>query len=334
MNQGDADGEAETRKDQKMAVKFVAGSGKKKKYSDLIDTRLQPPAVQHSHSLRSSKRPRRESSSLSVESNDPNDTESSHPDVTSENDGDDLSDAKPPASPTTSKQSGSIVNGKSKLRCSSLKPKSVATEKITQSLASSQKDEQPFQLHHRLFEPIGGRGKRSVARSVYKSPNEISRKRVKSTLSRLSNEDKDEDSDVKNCSKSLAKQPPKFELPVNAVIRDSITHQVLLKVKRLDSQCLYDDPYQTVKESGGRGEMAAATEKSTENVHMHDVIGKLLPDVRSDALKSPLRVCIRSAVLPQQSKKLSPEKNRVVILHGPHRGKTGMLSDVLGRHML
>jgi 6-pyruvoyl-tetrahydropterin synthase len=328
MSECNSDGGTESDEDQKTRLKISLASGNKKKYAELIDAGFHPP-TQHSHALRSSRRKRRESS-LSIDSIDLNDIESIQIEATSEIDSDNLSDVKPPASPPTTKKSNS-TSGKSKVS-SSLSSKAVTTGKVTKN----QSDEQPFNLHHRLFEPIGGRAKRTVTRSINKSPNEQSRNRVKSDISRLSNDDKGEDAVVKSSSTSLVEQPPKVELPVNAVIRGSITHRVLLKVKRLDPQCLYDDPYCSCIESG-YGEKEAAMERpstaaepvaTTNNIALPDVVKeKRELGVCNDGLNVPLRVCVRSAILPQQSKRLPPEKYRVVILHGPHRGKKGMLMD-------
>jgi hypothetical protein len=234
--------------------------------------------------------------------------------------------------------------------------------KIDEKLALSKQEEPPLQLFHRLFEPIGGKAKRKYTRSNKDATSSKKKQRCDSSNVGAVKKNPRKVSIVQSSSSKVVadvpstKQHPAVVLPPNAVIRGSIIHKVLHKLNRLDLTSLYDDPWdnllndkQTESEkaaaqvstplldddigykSNGTLEKTDETAPSnscqidtsnTQRTHSLDMVIESDRPVQQRT-KIPLRVRVRSAVLPQKSKMTSRDKYRVIICQGPLKGQTG-----------
>ena len=214
-------------------------------------------------------------------------------------------------------------------------------------------DQEQLQLFHRLFEPVDGRKNR---KTIIIDPNDnnakvapATRKRKQKISSTSTNIEHrgNEDRNGKNTGNFraiiLEKPVAVVELPPFAIIRGSITHKIRQKLNRLDTNLVYDDPFQSecnnsdkVGNNNGNkipGENVSKREEVQEQTTLKGhgdnstLVEKNGVDVenleRSFAQVSE-SVCIRSAIVPQMIEKSFSPDIHVVILYGEHRGRTGM----------
>jgi hypothetical protein len=300
-------------------------------------------------------------------------------------------DVKPPAIEKNVVQSsdGDSPNIAQHRQHQSISTKRKVKSKYKTETTSSSNEQQPLQLFHRLFEPVGGRGKRKGIiintdnNKIPKFDTTIS-KNNRSKDNKINNEstqDKERvtpDIDTTNHNNHCTKA--KIELPLHAIIRGSITHKILKKLNRLDQKLLYDDPYainnindnkigenenndfkpsppdssagmpilqvnndiRTVEIEENTNLLSnvkcdpkhEVPEKRTDckvaqppnlNIDTGSIATTTIVETKTQKVHEPIRVCIRSTVIPQIIGKPSLESYRMVILQGPYQGRTGTL---------
>lgn len=314
-----------------------------KMYADLVHAGFRPPQVFKSElAMKHRRRPNMELSTDDEDQNDDSGVGQLLPHVANTslktNTGDDIisdEDTKPRAIDLkTDKLAPAVVLHRQK------KLKITIKRKNGKEQSGEQK---PLELFHRLFEPPKGQKKRK--RIIIEPDVKISKittirnqKQKDTDTTAKINGDEDNGKD-KNIPAIPLKPPVVVDLPPNAIIRGSITHKILQKLNRLDTNLVHDDPFPSENkdshEMGNNnnnqkkppaGDTVSTKKNSQGRTSLKQNGDTATKDQRNGASSMAQvteSVCLRSTVVPQMATRSFSPSLHVVILYGAYKGRTG-----------